>query len=39
VLDKVGMRREKTVCDADFAGTWTQWHHYAITQAEYEVRS
>lgn len=39
VLEKVGMRREKTVFDANFAGSWTHWHHYAISKAEYEVRS
>ena len=38
VLEKVGMRREKTVFDANFAGAWTHWHHYAITKAEYEIR-
>lgn len=38
VMEKVGMRREKTVFDANFAGTWTHWHHYAITKAEYEFR-
>ncbi|HYI16316.1 MAG TPA: GNAT family protein [Thermomicrobiales bacterium] len=38
VMEKVGMRREKTVFDADFAGNSTHWHHYAITKAEYEVR-
>lgn len=35
VMEKVGMRREKTVFDADFAGTSAQWHHYVITNAEY----
>jgi ribosomal-protein-alanine N-acetyltransferase len=38
VLEKVGLRREKTVFDANFAGGWTHWHHYAVTQAEYELR-
>ncbi len=38
VMEKVGMRREKTVFDANFAGTCTHWHHYAITKAEYELR-
>ena len=38
VMEKVGMRREKTVFDANFAGNWTHWHYYAITKAEYEVR-
>jgi len=38
VLEKVGMRREKTVFDANFAGNWAQWHHYTITKAEYEDR-
>jgi ribosomal-protein-alanine N-acetyltransferase len=36
VLEKVGLRREKTVSDANFAGNATQWHHYAISKAEYE---
>jgi [ribosomal protein S5]-alanine N-acetyltransferase len=38
VLEKVGMRREKTMFDANFAGAETHWHHYAITQPEYELR-
>lgn len=39
VMEKAGMRREKTVFDADFEGNWAQRHHYAITKAEYEDRS
>jgi RimJ/RimL family protein N-acetyltransferase len=39
VLEKVGLRREKTVFDANFAGNWAQWHHYVIAHAEYAVRS
>jgi len=39
VLEKVGLHREKTVFDANFAGATAQWHHYTITKAEYEVRS
>jgi RimJ/RimL family protein N-acetyltransferase len=35
VMDKVGMRREKTIDDADFEGNWAERHHYAITQSEY----
>ena len=35
VMEKVGMRREKTVYDADFEGNWAHRHHYAITDAEY----
>ncbi len=38
VMEKVGMRREKTVYDADFEGNWAQRHHYAIGKAEYAVR-
>jgi ribosomal-protein-alanine N-acetyltransferase len=38
VMEKVGMRREQTVCDADFEGNWARRHHYAITKAEYEAR-
>jgi RimJ/RimL family protein N-acetyltransferase len=38
VLEKVGMRREMTAFDPNFAGAATHWHHYAITQAEYELR-
>lgn len=38
VMEKVGMRREKTVFDADFEGKWAQRHHYAVTKAEYEAR-
>jgi RimJ/RimL family protein N-acetyltransferase len=38
VLEKVGLRREKTVEDPNFAGAPTQWHHYTITKAEYEAR-
>lgn len=35
VMEKAGMRREKTVYDADFEGNWAYRHHYAITRAEY----
>ncbi len=38
VMEKVGMRREKTVFDAVFEGNLAQRHHYAITIAEYEAR-
>jgi RimJ/RimL family protein N-acetyltransferase len=38
VMEKVGMRRERTVFDANFAGNPTQWHHYAITNAEYALQ-
>jgi ribosomal-protein-alanine N-acetyltransferase len=38
VMEKVGMRREKTAFDADVEGKWAQQHHYAITKAEYETR-
>jgi RimJ/RimL family protein N-acetyltransferase len=39
VMDKVGMRREKTVFDAVFEGNWAQRHHYVISRAEYENQS
>ena len=39
VMEKAGMRREKTVFDTDFGGNWVEQHHYVITKAEYEVRS
>lgn len=35
VLEKAGMRLEKTVRDADFEGNWAVRHHYAINRAEY----
>jgi ribosomal-protein-alanine N-acetyltransferase len=35
VMDKVGMRRGKTVHDADFEGNWAERHHYTITKVEY----
>jgi RimJ/RimL family protein N-acetyltransferase len=38
VMEKVGMRREKTVYDADFEGNRARRHHYVITKAEYESR-
>jgi ribosomal-protein-alanine N-acetyltransferase len=38
VMEKVGMRREKTEFGADFEGNWAHRHHYAITSTEYEVR-
>ncbi len=37
VMEKVGMRREKTVYDADFEGYWAHRHHYAIMKAEYDA--
>jgi [ribosomal protein S5]-alanine N-acetyltransferase len=39
VMEKAGMRREKTVFDTDFEGEPAQQHHYAITKAEYDARS
>ena len=36
VMEKVGMRRERTAYGADFMGNWAHRHHYAITRAEYE---
>jgi RimJ/RimL family protein N-acetyltransferase len=38
VMEKVGMRHEKTVVDAHFEGNWARRHHYCITNAEYEAR-
>ena len=38
VMEKAGMRREKTEYGADFEGNWGHRHHYAMTKAEYEVR-
>jgi RimJ/RimL family protein N-acetyltransferase len=38
VMEKAGMRREKTVLDAESEGNEAQ-HHYTITKAEYEARS
>ncbi len=38
VMEKVGMRREKTVYDADFEGNWAHRHHYTMTRSEYEAR-
>lgn len=38
VMEKAGMRREKTEVDTDVEGNREQRHHYAITKAEYEVR-
>lgn len=38
VMEKVGMRREKTVYDADFEGNWAHRHRYAIMKTEYESR-
>lgn len=35
VMEKAGMRREKTVYDADFEGNWAHRHHYVISRAEY----
>jgi len=38
VMEKAGMRREKTDYGADFEGNWAHRHHYIITRAEYETR-
>ncbi len=38
VMERAGMRREKTVYDADFEGNWAHRHHYTLTRAEYEAR-
>ncbi len=35
VLEKVGMRRETTVYDTDFAGNWAWRHHYSIAKSAY----
>lgn len=35
VMEKAGMRRERTVYDADFLGNWAERHHYAIERIEY----
>jgi ribosomal-protein-alanine N-acetyltransferase len=35
VMEKVGMRLEQTVLDADFEGNWAERHHYAIGKQEY----
>lgn len=37
VMEKAGMRREKTVYDADFEGNWAYRHHYTMTRAEYDA--
>ena len=37
VMEKCGMRHEKTVYDADFEGNWAHRHHYAIIRAEYKA--
>ncbi len=37
VMEKAGMRREKTVFNTDFDSPRTRQHHYAITKAEYQV--
>jgi [ribosomal protein S5]-alanine N-acetyltransferase len=39
VMEKAGMRREKTVYDADSEGNWANRHHYALTRAGYDVLS
>lgn len=36
VLEKVGMRRVRTVYGADFEGNWARRHHYRITRSDYE---
>jgi [ribosomal protein S5]-alanine N-acetyltransferase len=38
VMEKAGMRREKSDYGADFEGNWSHRHHYIMTRAEYEVR-
>ncbi|MDP9379733.1 MAG: GNAT family N-acetyltransferase [Chloroflexota bacterium] len=38
VMEKAGMRRERTVYDADFEGNRAHRHHYTITKGEYEAR-
>ena len=38
VMEKVGMRHQRTVFDPNFAGNPTQWHHYAITNAQYTLQ-
>lgn len=37
VMEKAGMRREKTVHGTDFEGNWAHRHHYTITKEEYEA--
>jgi ribosomal-protein-alanine N-acetyltransferase len=37
VMEKAGMRREKTTSDTDVDGKPAQHHHYAITKAEFEA--
>ncbi len=37
VMEKAGMRREKTVLGTDFEGNWARRHHYTITKEEYEA--
>ena len=38
VMEKVGMRREKTEYGPDFEGNWGHRHHYAIAKADYEAQ-
>ena len=38
VMEKVGMRRERTVYGADFMSNWAHRHHYAIAKADYDAR-
>ncbi len=38
VMEKAGMRREKTDYGAGFEGNWAHRHHYISTKAEHEAR-
>ena len=37
VMEKAGMRREKSAYGADFEGNWAYRYHYIVTKAEYEA--
>lgn len=37
VMEKAGMRREKTVYGTDFEGNWARRHHYTIARDEYQA--
>ena len=37
VMEKAGLRRERTAFETDAAGNRTQHHHYAITKTEYDA--
>lgn len=39
VMEKAGMRREKTDFGADFEGNWSHRYHYLITRADYESQN